>query len=110
MASANLTVKLNVQIVIDDKTARILEAAGWRPPLPDGWVADDQQHGTKAESDRLAELLRDAADDQAVRTRREVAEEIAQDLASQVDKSALSESDARFAAHVARRHAKPPQG
>lgn len=41
--------------------------------------------------------------------RAEVAEEIAQDLASQVGKGALSESDVRFAAHVARRHAKPPQ-
>lgn len=101
MASANLTVKLNVQIVIDDKTARILEAAGWRPPLPDGWVADDQQHGTKAEDQRLREHAR--------LVRAHVAQEIAKDLASQADKKALSASDARFAAHVARRHIKPPQ-
>lgn len=81
MAKAEVKVAVTLQLTIDDPTKAYLVAAGWTPPGED---APDPRR--------------------ALAVRREVAEEIREDLLSHAG-TALQGSDARFAAQVAMRHA-----
>lgn len=109
MATGNVELKLSVKLDLEPIHGLLL-AAGWTPP---GETPDDADHRIDklkaAHRRELAKVMEDAQNFHTGKmARAAVAEEIAQDLAGQAGGTGatLSASDARFAAHIARRHGK----